>query len=69
MNFPLLDIEFFFRKSGLFLVYSYFMKKITTINKGGYDAKRHFQHYFSYIVGSILLVEETGENHRPTVSH
>ena len=23
----------------------------------------HFQQYFSYIMGSVLLVEETGENH------
>ena len=33
---------------------------------------RHFQQYFSYIVASVLLVDETGvtsENHRPAASH
>ena len=40
----------------------------------GYDygVLHHFQQYFSYIVRSVLLVEETslpGENHRPAVSH
>ena len=35
---------------------------------GGYDVKRHFQQYFSYIVAVIFFMEETGvpgENHRP----
>jgi hypothetical protein len=38
----------------------------------GDDVKRHFQQYFSYIVASFLLVEETGgpeENHRPVASY
>jgi hypothetical protein len=33
---------------------------------------RHFQQYFTYIVGSVLLMVESqvhGENHRPAVSH
>ena len=45
---------------------------IILINKV-YGVSRHFQQHFSYIVGSILLVEETagvpGENHRPAASH
>jgi hypothetical protein len=35
-------------------------------------ALRHFQQYFSYIMVSVLLSEETGEpreNHRPAASH
>ena len=35
-------------------------------------ALRHFQQYFIYIVGVILLVGETGvtgENRRPVASH
>ena len=38
----------------------------------GYGGQPHFQQYFSYIVGSVLLVEQTGiptENHRPAASH
>ena len=41
-------------------------------NKGGYDVKRHFQRYFSYIVASVLLVEEIrvlGENHLSAAGH
>ena len=35
-----------------------------------YDVKRHFQQYFSYISWrSVLLMEETGENHRSVASH
>jgi hypothetical protein len=37
-----------------------------------YGVQRHSQHYFSYIMGSVLLVEETGvpgENHQPATSH
>jgi hypothetical protein len=33
---------------------------------------RMFQQYFSYFVGSVLLIEETGvpgEKHRPVASH
>jgi hypothetical protein len=29
---------------------------------------RHYQQYFSYILTSALLLEETRENHRPVVS-
>jgi hypothetical protein len=28
-----------------------------------------FQQYFSFVVASDLLVEETRENHRPAASH
>jgi len=36
-----------------------------------YSVLCHFQQYFSYIVWSVLLVEEAGvpgENHRPVAS-
>ena len=32
----------------------------------GYGVKRHFQHYFSYIVAVSFI---GGENHRPVASH
>jgi len=37
----------------------------------GYGVQRHFQQNFSYIVGSVLLVWETGvigENDRPAAN-
>ena len=45
---------------------------LLTGKKWSYGVQRHFQQYFSYIVGSVLLMEETGvpgENHRPAESH
>ena len=34
-----------------------------------YGVQRHFQQYFSISWRSVLLVEETGESHRPAASH
>jgi len=46
----------------------FFLKYI--VSWVGYGVKCHFQQHFSYIVwGSVLSVEETGENHRPASNH
>jgi hypothetical protein len=44
----------------------------TPVPLGSSGVQRHFKQYFSYIVASVLLVEETGipvENQRPVASH
>jgi hypothetical protein len=41
----------------------------TSVKRAFYGDKRHFQQYFSYIVAVSFIVEETGENHRPSVNH
>jgi hypothetical protein len=43
-----------------------YLETLTLDGGGVYAVEHHFQQYFSYIVRSVLLVEETGvpgENH------